>query len=143
MDKKSFLDDIRDGKWFEVRGVYGGKYAVKMKTTETADSNDYIDTLWLSKNDPESMCFSGYNMNCWDIRDDVFITFGSDVYNFGLADASDGHSIYDENSGLVEKKMFETILKHANKDFIKEKELLEVWKKVCSDCIDYELLPFK
>ena len=144
MNKQDFLEKIKDGKWFLVGDTYDN-YLVKMKPVTIKDIDTFVETLWLSNTDHESMCFSEYDSKCWDIVDGAFKTNGSFSYHFGSTEGEWEESIYTEDfKDLDVEKMKRQILDYARKEFITPEELDKVWKEIESGDIEsYEELIVK
>ncbi len=142
MKKQTFLESIEKGKWFHIQSKNKQSFLVKMKTVYYPDVVEpCIDTLWLTKSDWESMCFSEYKSNNWDIIDNQFVTYSSFVYHFGCDENSDGYNIYSESGELDVEKMKITILEHAKKDFISPEELEKMWELLQkNEIFEFEVL---
>ncbi|MFE6075713.1 hypothetical protein ACFVQB_14670 [Paenibacillus sp. NPDC057886] len=122
-----FLAIIQQGRWFEVKSAYGGKYAVKMKANANQASS--IDALWLSDYDHESMSIEEYSKDNWKYEHGTFVIYGAGVFNFGSFEI-DEENIYDDGCNLIESKLYDVILKNAPDGFVKEEELKGVWSKL-------------
>ncbi|MGG2091326.1 hypothetical protein AB1283_00990 [Bacillus sp. S13(2024)] len=141
--KEKFLKQIKDGKWFLVKEKYVF-FLVKMKSVTYPDIDTFIETLWLSNTDCESMCFSDYDSTSWDYKDNTFIQTASSVYHFGSPEGLVEESIYNEHWVLDVEKMKKTVLSYAKKDFITSSELDEVWEKIEQKNLDeFEILLLK
>ncbi|MNH75598.1 hypothetical protein D3C73_278420 [compost metagenome] len=130
--KQEFLTRIETGKWFEVKGKYGATYAVKLKAN--ARIIGHIDALWLSYNDQESMTIEEYSEKDWTYEGGIFVIQGAGVYHFGSFEADDD-SIYDDGYNIIERKMFDVIIKNAPDGLIEEVELKEVWSKLINEAV--------
>ncbi|ATF13635.1 hypothetical protein A616_17105 [Brevibacillus brevis X23] len=138
MTKQEFLDTIADGKWFKVNGKYGSLYTVKMKA-----NGQEIKALWLSKTDPQAMCFSDYGAKDWGIEDTGrMIIYGAGTYHFG-SNETDIDSIYDEDYNLDEALLFNVIINNADRGFITDEELKVVWAKLKDNNLDFEEITFE
>lgn len=143
MTKEEFLQSIQNGKWFHISNGYQS-FLVKMKPVTYPDIDTFIQSLWLSDDSWESMCFTSYDSESWDILDNQFNSYSADVYHFGTNDGPVEESVYTETGELNEEAMKKQILEHANKDYISPEELNEVWEKIRQkDFSDYETLNFK
>lgn len=138
---EEFLEEIKDGKWFLVKGTYN--HLVKMKVFNYGEKiGTVITTLWLSL-DHESMCFSEYFDNDWKFEDEIFKTNSASVYLFGDTTPHED-SIYDEDGNLNEDKMFKEILSSQPENFITEEELKKAWNDVKSNkYVEYPEIKFE
>lgn len=142
-DKGLFLEKIKEGKWFLVKNGYTN-FLVKMKPLTLKNIDTFIESLWLSNDDWESMCFAEYDSSSWSIKDDVFTEQSSFTYHFGYPEGTEEDSIYDEEFMLDEEKMKKVILSYAKKDFVSEEELNDVWNKLkFKNISEFEELKFK
>lgn len=124
---KNFMAIIQDGKWFEVKSAYGGRFAVKLKAN--SNQKDSIDALWLSDYDHESMTIEEYSSDNWKYENDIFVIYGAGVFNFGSFE-NDDESIYDDGCNLIESKMYDVIMKNVPDGLIEETELKDIWSKL-------------
>lgn len=144
MNKQTFLQYIKEAKWFHVKGNYGQSFLVKMKPVTYPEIDTFIETLWLSKTDWEAMCFSEYDSSSWDFVNNQFVTNAASTYHFGSTEGSVEDSIYKESGELDVEKMKQKILNYARKDFIKSDELDKVWEKLQNNELsNFEILDFK
>ncbi|MFD0587767.1 hypothetical protein ACFQZE_07115 [Paenibacillus sp. GCM10027627] len=137
MNKQEFLESISEGKWFSISGKYGGKYAVKMVKNKRYDGE--IHALWLSFNDPESMCIEDYSNKDWNYSDGKLETLAAGVYHFGSAEVAED-SIYDDEYKIVEEKMFDVILKNTLEYLVTKEEIEKVWEQLKSDELNLPVL---
>lgn len=144
MNSQEFLISIKEGKWFLIMGKYDEHFLVKMKPVTLKDIDTFVETLWLSNDDWEAMCFSEYDSSSWEMANGKFIHNAAFNYHFGSPDGPEEDSIYDKEGQLDVTKMKEKILGYAKKDFITEVELNEVWDKiVAKDLSEFEILDYQ
>ena len=144
MNKQTFVESIKNGKWFRVRGKNNQYFLVKMKVKASLDNvAPVIETLWLSRKDWESMCFSSYDYAGWDIKENYFISYSSSVFLFGDP-TPDTDSIYDEKGELEVDKMKKLILAYNQGPFIVSEELDGIWNLLQkNELADFEELQFQ
>ncbi|MEK4006385.1 hypothetical protein [Paenibacillus sp. FSL H3-0333] len=139
-DPTQFLESIGVGKWFVVKGKYGGNYAVKMIKSKAY--NKGIHSVWLSANDPESMAIEDYLKGDWKYEDSKFERQGAGVYHFGSFEIEED-SIYDEQGKVVLDKMVEEIIQNCEPGFVTEQEIVDTWNMLADDKLTFEVLECK
>lgn len=149
LSKEELITSIvstENGKWFQYTNRYGQLSLVKMKKT-ILDIDGiievFIESMWLSVDDPETMAFESYELNDFDIINGQLVIHSADVYHFGSPDASDENSIYDDERGLIDEKVKHAVLSYADKDFITQDEFDNVWSDLKNKRFDkdkYEVL---
>ncbi|WP_339304482.1 hypothetical protein NST33_18305 [Paenibacillus sp. FSL L8-0435] len=139
-EQEAFLETINKGKWFTVKGKYGGVYAVKMAKSHSYDES--IHSLWISTYDPESMSIEDYLKGDWKFVGNKFEQQGAGVYHFGSYEVEED-SIYDEEGKIVIEAMIDQILKNTEDGFVTSEEILDVWNKLSEDIVAFEILECK
>lgn len=144
MNTQEFLESIKEGKWFLVKGKYDEHFIVKMKPVTLEDIDTFVESLWLSNDDWETMCFSEYDSSSWEMVNGQFVHNAAFNYHFGSTEGPLEDSIYDEGGRLNVSKMKDKIMGYAKKDFITESELNKIWEKiVAKDFSEFETLSYQ
>jgi hypothetical protein len=143
MIQVEFLESIREGKWFKVLGDRKQVFAVKMKDITLLSGKSFIQTIWLSNDDSEAMCFSDYSPSDWVWSGDKFVHQSCGVYQFGETTPSKD-SIYEEETGEIDEiKLKKAIFDYAEENFIDEAEFDQVWSKLKSrESLGFEVLAY-
>ncbi|WP_088362384.1 hypothetical protein [Bacillus cereus] len=128
MNRKEFTQEILKGKWHLIE-IKGTEFLVKFKFHSEIETG-YLETLWLSNRDHESMCFSDFKHENWDIINGSFIGTSAYTYHFGSSDSLNEESIYNESGHLNVEKMKRDILNYCSDNFVTPDELDKIWSLI-------------
>lgn len=139
-DKQEFLRSVIDGKWFQTKTENKRVFLVKIQLVHPVTLGGIrkereLKTLWLSKEEPESMAFSDVKESSFEFNEGVLTIHEASSYNFGLMEPGDD-CIYDENGVLDEFKLQNVVVRNSRDGFVYEPEFIEAWNRLKESNLD-------